>query len=103
MGDELHELPCHHEFHASCIQLWLHGSNTCPICRLQLPEAAEDELESVLEDKEGDKDSRIWETCWMTFDMIMIYRNVANAQGILILGQLGFDRAIFYGRLRDVG
>lgn len=56
VGDELHELPCHHEFHASCIQLWLHGSNTCPICRLQLPEAAEDELESVLEDKEGDKE-----------------------------------------------
>lgn len=62
VGDELHELPCHHEFHASCIRLWLQGSNTCPICRLQLPEAdAEDEqLESKVlvgeEDKESDKE-----------------------------------------------
>ena len=89
MGDELHELRCHHEFHASCIRLWLQGSNTCPICRLQLPEAdAEDEqLESKVlvgeEDKESDKDSRIRQTCWMTFDMIMMYGNVPYAQGIL--------------------
>jgi len=46
VGDEIHQLPCHHEFHACCIQLWLQGSNTCPICRLQLPEADAEELES---------------------------------------------------------
>ena len=51
VGDELHQLPCHHEFHACCIQLWLQGSNTCPICRLQLPEADAEELEEQLEAK----------------------------------------------------
>ena len=39
----MQELPCHHEFHADCISLWLRGSNTCPICRLALPEALEEE------------------------------------------------------------
>lgn len=42
-GDELKMLPCHHEFHADCILLWLKGQNTCPICRWRLPEGAEDE------------------------------------------------------------
>eukprot|EP00440_Ansanella_granifera_P052085 gb/GFBE01056470.1/.p1 GENE.gb/GFBE01056470.1/~~gb/GFBE01056470.1/.p1 ORF type:complete len:378 (+),score=58.89 gb/GFBE01056470.1/:1-1134(+) len=45
VGDQLQKLPCHHEFHADCILLWLKGNCTCPICRWQLPEAADVEEE----------------------------------------------------------
>ncbi|CAJ1397079.1 unnamed protein product [Effrenium voratum] len=48
VGDGVHKLPCNHEFHAGCILLWLKGSNTCPICRLQLPEAQDGEEEISL-------------------------------------------------------
>nr|DAD22371.1 TPA_asm: hypothetical protein HUJ06_023834 [Nelumbo nucifera] len=28
---------CNHRFHTSCIDIWLSISNTCPVCRLQIP------------------------------------------------------------------
>nr|DAD24828.1 TPA_asm: hypothetical protein HUJ06_026292 [Nelumbo nucifera] len=28
---------CNHRFHTSCIDSWLSRSNSCPVCRLQLP------------------------------------------------------------------
>lgn len=31
------ELPCHHAFHALCIEPWLKMHSTCPTCRHQLP------------------------------------------------------------------
>lgn len=45
VGDSVQKLPCNHEFHADCILLWLKGNNTCPICRLQLPEGVDGEEE----------------------------------------------------------
>ncbi|XP_022769245.1 NEP1-interacting protein 1-like [Durio zibethinus] len=33
-GEIVHSLPhCHHMFHISCIQKWLIGHKTCPLCR----------------------------------------------------------------------
>ncbi|KAF3451392.1 hypothetical protein FNV43_RR07487 [Rhamnella rubrinervis] len=32
-GAELRELPCHHHFHCTCIDKWLHINATCPLCK----------------------------------------------------------------------
>ncbi|KAE8799050.1 RING-H2 zinc finger protein RHA4a [Hordeum vulgare] len=35
-GAECSEVPaCRHVFHRGCLALWMKGSNTCPLCRLQ--------------------------------------------------------------------
>lgn len=44
---QVKRLPCAHEFHDSCIVAWLQANNTCPICRSQLPEAADDEQDEA--------------------------------------------------------
>ncbi|XP_023225850.1 E3 ubiquitin-protein ligase RNF181-like isoform X4 [Centruroides vittatus] len=36
-GDIGKQLPCQHLFHASCISPWLNITNTCPVCRDELP------------------------------------------------------------------
>ncbi|CAI5469709.1 unnamed protein product [Closterium sp. Yama58-4] len=36
-GDEIKSLPvCGHRFHDSCIDMWLEGKRTCPVCRANL-------------------------------------------------------------------
>ena len=38
-GDILLRLPCgKHVFHAVCMEGWLKGHNTCPLCRHAMPE-----------------------------------------------------------------
>jgi len=32
-GDEVRSLPCNHNFHRSCIDVWLQRSGMCPLCR----------------------------------------------------------------------
>lgn len=32
-GDEQMTLPCLHKFHSACVDLWLHSSGFCPVCR----------------------------------------------------------------------
>lgn len=34
-------LPCFHSYHRNCILPWLSRTNTCPLCRYQLPQAVE--------------------------------------------------------------
>jgi hypothetical protein len=40
-GQELITLPCKHFFHKECISRWLKRDATCPMCKLDLQEAAE--------------------------------------------------------------
>jgi len=35
-GDRLRVLPCVHSFHVNCIDQWLKGHITCPLCKLNL-------------------------------------------------------------------
>ncbi|KAI4292238.1 hypothetical protein PAPHI01_1512 [Pancytospora philotis] len=35
-GDEIALLPCHHNFHAGCICMWLRVQKSCPLCRKRI-------------------------------------------------------------------
>jgi len=37
MGAETLLIPCGHMYHSNCILDWLKQSNTCPVCRFELP------------------------------------------------------------------
>lgn len=36
-GQKFVTLPCNHEFHDSCILAWLEKTNSCPMCRQEMP------------------------------------------------------------------
>uniref|UniRef100_A0A672LGD3 E3 ubiquitin-protein ligase RNF181 n=1 Tax=Sinocyclocheilus grahami TaxID=75366 RepID=A0A672LGD3_SINGR len=35
--ETVREMPCKHLFHTGCIMPWLSKTNSCPLCRLELP------------------------------------------------------------------
>ena len=39
-GETLMKLHCRHLYHAECVQSWLKEHNTCPLCRIEMPQAA---------------------------------------------------------------
>jgi len=42
-GEELRVLPCRHEFHSSCVDVWLRQNPTCPLCRKNVASEPEDD------------------------------------------------------------
>lgn len=37
VAEKVTEMPCSHCFHRPCLMRWLEKQNTCPLCRLELP------------------------------------------------------------------
>lgn len=42
LSDIVTEMPCKHRYHAACILPWLAQTNSCPLCRHELPTDDED-------------------------------------------------------------
>ena len=61
-------LTCGHTFHLECLESWLHGNPTCPMCRHPVgkdeeeeedeEEDDEDDGEVVVEDEDDEDDDR---------------------------------------------
>ncbi|KAJ8263604.1 hypothetical protein COCON_G00160610 [Conger conger] len=52
--ETVRKMPCQHFFHAGCILPWLGKTNSCPLCRLELP-TDNQEYEEFKKDKERRK------------------------------------------------
>ncbi|XP_035235438.1 E3 ubiquitin-protein ligase RNF181 isoform X1 [Anguilla anguilla] len=52
--ETVRKMPCEHFFHGGCILPWLGKTNSCPLCRLELPTDSQ-EYEEFRKDKERRK------------------------------------------------
>lgn len=51
MGDEVRELPCHHEYHTMCIDPWLTSKSCeCPLCKF---DCSDSKSEETIADPDG--------------------------------------------------
>ena len=53
-NQEIRVLPCRHQYHAECIDLWLHRRSHCPMCKQQIiDEEEKEEKEELAQVQEG--------------------------------------------------
>ncbi|XP_060527033.1 E3 ubiquitin-protein ligase RNF181 [Cylas formicarius] len=55
IGEAVKKLPCAHKYHAECILPWLAKTNSCPLCRYELP-TDDDDYEAWRKEKKRAKD-----------------------------------------------
>ncbi|XP_031556549.1 E3 ubiquitin-protein ligase RNF181-like [Actinia tenebrosa] len=54
-NEKVKQMPCEHMFHSGCILPWLEKTNSCPVCRYELPTDNEEyeELKKLKGKEEG--------------------------------------------------
>jgi len=57
IGTEALKMPCKHVFHHDCLHPWLDVTNTCPLCRQEMP-TLDAEYEERKHGNEDDGDDR---------------------------------------------
>lgn len=70
--DVVTTLHCKHEFHRDCIRKWLEGQPNCPLCKMDIKEALEGEVNHSTEETQA-------ETC--SGDVAVSSHDVQVAQG----------------------
>ncbi|XP_056669369.1 E3 ubiquitin-protein ligase RNF181 isoform X1 [Monodelphis domestica] len=60
-GQTALEMPCQHLFHSDCILPWLGKTNSCPLCRCELPTDNEEYEEHKKDKVRTDCGERNWE------------------------------------------
>ena len=72
--DDLEVTECNHSFHRSCLEQWFERANNCPLCRTQLRNQMEEEIEEGEIEDDGFEEDEPFEIFYYNVsEMLPIY------------------------------